>query len=384
MTKARTRSQGSPDMLARGRRAPYAQIGVWVILAPISSYAGRVYDILVAHVNSTRGDHCAWPTQETMAMVMGCSQPTISRAVKELCELGAIEKVGTMPSGQYLYLVHETPPDGYAGLVSIDQLYATSPLPVDNSAAGDLAAGSDQPGGSAVTSDYSGENTQRPGGGADGAPSPRPGIILPSIDQHSPQNVDLCSPEYKLEERNQKKETNVRPAAQRPPAPGRDGRTERADDLDRIKNNPTPAEAVLLAALDRSGLPPKVINQPSRLLARIADRLAAGWPAEALAAELTGGLARKDTDNPAAMLMRRLETHCGGTPSAFHYAVATTQETSAPNGRRTRQVCDACRDGGGLVPRMVYDARYGREVERWARCTHGDEREEAGELAHTP
>lgn len=108
------------DQLKAGRRAPYTHLGEWILLADISAGAKVLYWALKAHVNNSREDDLVWPSQQRLAAILVMSQPSVNRFLKELIKLGAIERQRpARPGGHCTYLVHETPPDGYAGLLTL-------------------------------------------------------------------------------------------------------------------------------------------------------------------------------------------------------------------------------------------------------------------------
>jgi hypothetical protein len=101
---------------------PFALVGDWVTLAPISDRAVRIYCLLRAHVNHKRNDDEVWPTQITLAAVLGLSKADeVGKAIKELEKIGAVRK--TMRSGRKgkytVYVVRLHPPAGYVGLRNV-------------------------------------------------------------------------------------------------------------------------------------------------------------------------------------------------------------------------------------------------------------------------
>lgn len=101
--------------------SPFAQVGDWVLLAPISDCAVRVYCLLRAHVNHARNDNEVWPSQEKLAAVLGLSKADkIGEAVKALESIGAVRKKWrTGRKGRYtVYVVRLHAPAGWTGLRS--------------------------------------------------------------------------------------------------------------------------------------------------------------------------------------------------------------------------------------------------------------------------
>lgn len=113
--------------LETGRRAPFAMVPEWILLADVSPQAKALYVLLVAHTNSLRGDGLAWPGMEAMAAILGYrKRQTVGKYVRELEELGAIDVHMTISKNgrRNTYVVHETPPEGYTGHASLSAFYA--------------------------------------------------------------------------------------------------------------------------------------------------------------------------------------------------------------------------------------------------------------------
>lgn len=127
-----------------GRRAPFSQVGDWILLAPISKQAKLLYWALKAHVNTSRGDSKAWPSQDMLAELLGFAPikdddaqrrdgRKIRPYLKELQAIGAIEaKPGRRYAGQMrqrtVYLIHEEPPPDYEGMTRLDQFHKSRKL----------------------------------------------------------------------------------------------------------------------------------------------------------------------------------------------------------------------------------------------------------------
>ena len=110
-----------------GRRFPYTTIGDWVPLSGVSSRAVHVYCLLRMHVNDDRRNGKAWPSQGTLAAMVGIKKyDVIAAAIRELVDLGAVEveTEKTKDGRRNTYTVHESPADDYAGPVSGDAWYA--------------------------------------------------------------------------------------------------------------------------------------------------------------------------------------------------------------------------------------------------------------------
>ena len=67
----------------------WAQVPEWVIVAPISDRAVRLYGLLARRANS---DSQAFPSRRYLATNMHCSSKSVDRAMDELLEIGAVTK----------------------------------------------------------------------------------------------------------------------------------------------------------------------------------------------------------------------------------------------------------------------------------------------------
>ncbi|WP_440072230.1 helix-turn-helix domain-containing protein [Streptosporangium sp. OZ121] len=127
-TRAGTVPGGAADLgeqiiVTAGRRAPFTQLGDWVVLGDIDCQAKALYWALAMHVNQQRGDFTVWPSREALAEILGYSRPqSVDRYIDQLVELGAIDvyeqRVSGGLRGRHVYEIHQTPPPGYAGLIS--------------------------------------------------------------------------------------------------------------------------------------------------------------------------------------------------------------------------------------------------------------------------
>lgn len=98
-----------------GRPSGYTSVGDWVLLAPITDRAVRIYCLLRMHCEGLTDDE-AWPSQRTLASMLGVKKAdTIQNAIKELVELGAVEvqTVAAQHGRHNRYVVHLSPPPGY-------------------------------------------------------------------------------------------------------------------------------------------------------------------------------------------------------------------------------------------------------------------------------
>jgi hypothetical protein len=111
-----------------GRRAPFTQVGDWVLLSGISDRAVALYSRLSMHINVQRGDTEAWPAQEVLAEWADFSKASsITPYADELVVIGAITIEQTRFANglraRNRYVVHQMPPSGYVGPVSAAQYY---------------------------------------------------------------------------------------------------------------------------------------------------------------------------------------------------------------------------------------------------------------------
>jgi hypothetical protein len=111
-----------------GRRAPYSQVGDWVMLSGVDPKASALYWFLYAHVNQKRGDSEVWPGKEIQAVFMKLSRgDKVDPYLKQLVGINAIEiRRERMANGMRTrnkYTIHQQPPEGYAGPRSMKDWY---------------------------------------------------------------------------------------------------------------------------------------------------------------------------------------------------------------------------------------------------------------------
>jgi hypothetical protein len=115
--------------IVAGRKAPYTTVPDWVTLHPdLDPQAKALYNTIAAHVNVGRGDDEAWPTRLMLAEMLGFSrEQSVDRYIRQLEEAGAIDtdRDYRRPNGAkgILYIVHQTPPDGYEGPQTLTAWY---------------------------------------------------------------------------------------------------------------------------------------------------------------------------------------------------------------------------------------------------------------------
>ncbi|MCX4881435.1 hypothetical protein [Streptomyces sp. NBC_00847] len=110
-----------------GRRAPFAQVGDWVLLSGADSDARTLYWALSAHLNTSRDDNEVWPGLLTLARILGLKKPeNVSKYMLQLEVIGAVEVIRSTTGlvRRNRYIVHQTPPVGYCGPRSMADWYA--------------------------------------------------------------------------------------------------------------------------------------------------------------------------------------------------------------------------------------------------------------------
>lgn len=113
--------------LYAGRRAPFSQLGDWVMLSGIPGEACKLYWIFMAHVSRSRGEFNVRPKREDLAALLGKSLDSVDKYSLVLKKLGAIDIIPRRYSSgmqaRNAYRVHETPPPGYTGMTSLGDFY---------------------------------------------------------------------------------------------------------------------------------------------------------------------------------------------------------------------------------------------------------------------
>ncbi|MEU7620520.1 hypothetical protein AB0B27_31135 [Micromonospora rifamycinica] len=123
MTTSKSTS-GDVD-LKRGRESPqWTDVHDWVALSGVSPGAICLYVVLRMHVNRQRGDDMVKTSMLTLAVLMGMSRgDKIKGYLDELVKIGAVdvERGGLHRRNQYV--VHQLPPDGYTGKITLKAWY---------------------------------------------------------------------------------------------------------------------------------------------------------------------------------------------------------------------------------------------------------------------
>lgn len=130
--------EGEPVRIKQGRRAPYTQLGDWVMLAPTSIVrhpAKVLYWALSAHLTvrqdgeGTPAELRVNPTLEMLAELLGYSRKDkLLPYLDDLVALGAIEVdtelvVGEGNRRRNTYTIHQSPPEEYEHYESLGEFY---------------------------------------------------------------------------------------------------------------------------------------------------------------------------------------------------------------------------------------------------------------------
>lgn len=125
----------SGDELRHGRRSqyPFSMAHHWVIFLKaqrgLSPLGYMIYNLLLAHVNTSRADNLAWPTQAVLGQMLDTHPDTIGKLInKELKPLGLVD-VTTHRYGdnnsrkRNVYTIHEIPDASFDGPASLSDWY---------------------------------------------------------------------------------------------------------------------------------------------------------------------------------------------------------------------------------------------------------------------
>lgn len=120
-----SKQRGTPVEVRQGRRAVIStDTPDWIVLSGSTPTAVHIYNILNAHVNQRRGDGLSWPTQETLAAMVGLSRgDKVKPYTDELKALGAIDIDYEGMPRRCIYTIHEVPLVGYAGPMTVAEWY---------------------------------------------------------------------------------------------------------------------------------------------------------------------------------------------------------------------------------------------------------------------
>lgn len=120
-------STETTDAIRLGRRTDFfVKTPEWILVSGLSPQAQALYSMLLAHVNRSAEDHLSWPGLGLLAEMLGYrKQHSVIKYVRELKALGAInvDKEPCSSGRRNVYTVHETPPAGYGGHRSLNDLH---------------------------------------------------------------------------------------------------------------------------------------------------------------------------------------------------------------------------------------------------------------------
>lgn len=111
-----------------GRQFPFSQPGDWVMIADIPHGPKALYVVLYGHINVGLHNHRrCWPTEASLAAILGATEKTIRKWIAVLEELGAIDVAEAIDPRnghkRLIYTVHQVAPDGYTGCVDYSGYY---------------------------------------------------------------------------------------------------------------------------------------------------------------------------------------------------------------------------------------------------------------------
>jgi hypothetical protein len=112
--------------LEAGREPPpWSQAPDWVHLSEASPTAKELHTILSAHINQKRaGKRVVWPSTRSLAKMLGLPRrDKVSPFIAELVKLQAIDKARRGMPARNVYVVHQMPPEGYDGPLSVADWY---------------------------------------------------------------------------------------------------------------------------------------------------------------------------------------------------------------------------------------------------------------------
>lgn len=120
-----SRNSASDVDLKRGRESPqWTDVHDWVALSGVSPGAIALYVVLRMHVNRSRDDDMVKTSMLTLAVLMGMSRgDKIKGYLDELVKLKAVDVERGGLHRRNAYTVHQLPPPGYTGKITIKAWY---------------------------------------------------------------------------------------------------------------------------------------------------------------------------------------------------------------------------------------------------------------------
>jgi hypothetical protein len=106
------------------RAVPWTQLHDWVRISGISSKAAALYWVIKMHVYVRSGDFTVKITTDELAAFIELSRgDKMARYMRELEDIGAISSRLVGVPATKVYTVHEEPPDGYTGPLTLKEWY---------------------------------------------------------------------------------------------------------------------------------------------------------------------------------------------------------------------------------------------------------------------
>ncbi len=112
--------------LRRGRQAPtwtdVPDFVTWLVKCPVSR---ELYRLLKMHVNISREDDSCWPTLSSLASLLNLSrEDKVNPYLKKLIDAKLVDKHREGMPARNVYVIHDLPPDGWTGTMSLSEWYA--------------------------------------------------------------------------------------------------------------------------------------------------------------------------------------------------------------------------------------------------------------------
>lgn len=295
-----------------GTQFPFSQPGDWVSLANISHGAKALYTVYCGHLNKKKNGNACWPSQLTLANILGVQDKTIRKWIKELESIGAIvitEIIDPRTGYKRLYAeVNQAAPDGYDGYVDYESYYkdqrdlrkTMKPTLKDTAAAK--------------------ESRQPPVKNTDGLPAKSTGgpdqakqepPVKSTEGQGSKSTAGL--PAKSTDEEDETKKTKERthtPAAAETPQPDTNDSvceptTKPKTPTDVHDGHLSAAWHLLRAVVPAAAATRMQEDQREDLVARVARAIANGWTSALLTPRLNGTV-NENTEFPYGLLRKRL------------------------------------------------------------------------------
>ena len=330
MTSRSRSDDDSPagDELVYGRRATQGTWSPdWVELAPgIDSHAARIYRILRMRLNKARkarGDYRVWPGTASLAHSCGLERSgSVSPYLAQLEELGAIDIHRRGMPRRNVYVVHDTPPPGYQGPLTIqdwDQVptnrLAIAAIKAKDKARNDAARAKAKAAADKRTAQKAQLSPDTRSSGYQAPPGQMSLLDTPSSGyQDAPSSAHLDTPSGRDHDAAKNVDHSSKEPPRKEPPPTHVPHQPRAphdshQPHPREEEEPEPPDGdfvlqAVLARVPRRARPGPAQHQALRRLADAA--LDAGWTVDALLDRLTQGDLLDNTAGVYAVLQHRL------------------------------------------------------------------------------